>query len=262
LRLSTTLARVVRLRLTELLARLAWLLLLAPTAPPRTARPALSLTLTLTLALSLGLTLVGALTLFLLLIAALPLTLALAGVLTRLALWLEPAELSGELGDLALLLIDLGSELTMDLLQLALHSLGVAIRLATSPRAFNRTVALTFASRAVGRVRASAGAATVHLRLGPQLGQRERHVDPEIDQLVQLLLHLVQLLAALLQVPIDPLLVGVQSLVDLLGELASLSARELASLSAPILFGLLTGRSAPGLSQGHPRGEDRGSDHQ
>jgi hypothetical protein len=73
---------------------------------------------------------------------------------------------------------------------------------------------------------------------------------------MQLLLHLVQFLAALVQVPIHPLLVGLQRLVDLVGELASLS------LSAAILFGLLTRRSPPRLGQSSPRREDGPDDRQ
>jgi hypothetical protein len=173
------------------------------------------------------------------------------------ALWLQRAELTGELLDLVLLLIDLGSELTVDLLELALQTLGGATPLTASSRPFgNRPVAFTFGHRALGRVRAPTEAATLHLRLGPQLGQRQRHVDPQIDQLVQLLLHLVQLLAALVQVPVHPLFVGLQGLVDLLGELAS--------LSAAILFRLLTlgPPSALGLGQGDPRREGRCTDRQ
>jgi hypothetical protein len=158
----------------------------------------------------------------------------------RLALPLQLAELTGELSHLALLLIDLGLELTVKLLQLALHGLGVTPPLTASPPPFgDRAVALSFGNRAQGRVHAPAATSTVHLRLGTQLGQRQGHLDPQVNQLMQLLLHLVQLLAALVQVPIDPLLVGLQRLVDLLGELDW--------LSAALLFGLLTRRSPPGL---------------
>jgi len=77
------------------------------------------------------------------------------------------------------------------------------------------------ATEAAGPTRDHAGLGT---HPGTRFGQRHRHLDPQVDQLMELFLHLVQFLAALVEVPTHPLLVLLQGIVDFLSELPSLPA--------------------------------------
>src|SRR5207244_4356208 len=110
----------------------------------------------------------------------------LAFLLGLLALLLHPAELAGELRDLALLLIDLGPELIMELLELACQPRGVPLPLTASLGALTAATATAgpFVSRSEGSASAPrparGGAASLHLRLGTELGQRQRHVDAQV----------------------------------------------------------------------------------
>jgi hypothetical protein len=201
--------------------RLALLLLLA----------SLALTLTVTLALTLGITLL---------------------VVSLGLLLLERADLGDELRDLVLLLIDLGAELVMQLLELAGHRRGAAV--AHRPALGSRGIAPGAESRVAGALALPApGHGHGHpmvLHPGAGLGQRHRHLDPQVDQLVQLLLHLVQLAPALIEVPAHPLLVVLQGGIDLLGELPSL-------LAPLLVLGLLAlGRTSTAALLGQGRKDE------
>src|SRR5262249_17409696 len=148
------------------------------------SRPALALT-----ALALVLRLLARL-------ARLRIPLAMAGLtlLALLALLLHHAELGGQLLDLVLLLLHLGAELVVDLLEFARQARWILGPIAVASAGLaERHDALPGKSHHAGR-----------LMLGTEFGQRHRHVDAHVDELVQLLLHLIQFLAALLEVPSHP----------------------------------------------------------
>jgi hypothetical protein len=191
----------------------------------------MALPLRLTLLSALIPTALGVLTLALAL--ALPLGVALGMLL------LERAKLADELRDLILLLVELGAELVVQLLEFTGQRRGGPV---TGPPALGLRSGL-IPGGAVSRVAGPAAGHALVLHPGAGLGQRCGHLDPQVDQLVQLLLHLVQLVPALLEVPAHSLLVVLQGAVDFLGELASLP-------SLTVLGRLTLGRSPPLLGQG------------
>ena len=99
--------------------------------------------------------------------------LVLSGLTTLvrvLSLLLHPSELGGELLDLVLLLVDFGTELVMNLLELARQPGAVHAPLAT---ALGALAALSWLA-----IRGLGGARSARHRIpGAELGQRHRHVD-------------------------------------------------------------------------------------